>query len=393
MKRLFFILTLFFTCGPCFAQPAQNKDLTHYYIQQSLPCGGIEALFKQKGSWTKLADAGPFPDKTFPSNQYPYIFSRIEKIVLLLKEAVPDLNGMAANWYRSINGNSMVANGPVPYQLLSSYPEYFCSSEKKIELNAEPEAHVNIYVNEYNNWFAKKIDNWNINGEGKMIAEYQMPDTVGKWHGVKVYEPKIIHGQFDRAIVFGHNGKMPWFTLSQKQYLTGYTNYLEGNRKEQLYANDTYIKNAKENIANMQASKALTAGQKKVVVEELEQQLKDYQNKKMPENIAATQKKYEEQLKPVKEYLDTASATTLAQQAILDIKCFTTFKGYFAQPGTAGIKLIAFPAKYFNQQLPRYVPRFMIVYWRWGAHPANLKFASTFEDNFPVEKLQALVDQ
>lgn len=393
MKRHLFNLIVLFSGSPCFAQPVQHSDLTQYYIQQSLPCGGIEALFKKKGSWTKEADDIIFPDNTFPAAQYPFIFSRLEKIMPLLKAVLPELAGMEAKYHGVIDGNAIVPNGPVPYRFISSFLEYYCSNTTKIELQQEPHAAVHIYINEYNNWFAKKIDHWNINGDGKMIAVYQMPDTIGKWQGVTVYEPKIIPGDADRAIVIGHNGKMPWFTLSKKQYLTGYKNLLEAKRKEQAEANDIYLKKAKENIATMKASKTLSAGQKKVIVYKLQQQLEDYQNNVMPKNTAATQRMYEEQMKWVNEYLDTASAETLAQQAILDKRSNIVFKGYFAKPGEEGIKLIAFPAKYFNRQLSRYVPQFMIVYWRWGAHPANLTFAKAFYDNFPVAKLQALIDQ
>lgn len=143
----------------------------------------------------------------------------------------------------------------------------------------------------------------------------------------------------------------------------------------------------------MRINKALTPDQRKSIIEKLEQQLNKYQSTTLPKNIAAAEKIYNDHVKSVNEYLDTAAAETLVQPAILDIKSNLAFKGYFAKPGQPGIQLISFASKYFTAAFPRYVPQFIVLYWRWGQHPANLKFAKEMEENFPIEKLQALIDK
>ncbi len=384
-------------CNNSFAQLSRNKDaLKEYYIKQSEVCGGVEELFKKKGSWKKSSSGDDiiFPDKTFPSSQHNLLLGRIEKALPIIKEALPDLGGFELVWHGSIRGNSFVHNGPVPASFNCGVFTYFCANADQILLGEESSSSLVIYFNSYG-LFCEKINDWNINADGKMISIYQMPDSIGKWKGLTLYEPKRAGGPglpTDRAVVLGHNRQMPWHILTQKQYLTGYKNSLEKNKKEQLDANDRYVTKMKENIAAMKASNALTSEQKNSTVEKLQQQLRDFQENTVQKNRAVTEKIYNDKVKPVNEYLDTATAETLARQAILDKEAIE-FKGYFAQRGQPGIKLINFTTKYFDMALPRYAPQFMVLYWKWGQDPPSLKFAKQMEESFPVEKLKALIDK
>lgn len=103
-----------------------------------------------------------------------------------------------------------------------------CAVIKKILLADETVAKVEICFNNYR-LFCKKIDDWNINDDGKMITVHQMPDTCGKWKGLQLYQPGRAGEVTERAVVIGHNGEMPWYILTRKQYLTGYKNYLDKN--------------------------------------------------------------------------------------------------------------------------------------------------------------------
>jgi hypothetical protein len=397
-KKPFITLIFLFASCSGFAQLSRKKEeLQQYYIQQSEACGGVSELLKKKGSWKKSSygDDIAFPDKTFSPNQYNILLERIEKILPIAKEGITDLAGFEPVWYGSVRGNSLVANGPVPASFNCGVFTYSCNNAGKISLGDEASSSLTIYINNYG-IFSDKIDDWNINNDGKMIAVYEMPESIGKWKGLTLYEPKKTGGPglpTDRAVVIGHNGQMPWHILTQKQYLTGYKNFLEKNRKEQLEGNDSYVKKMTDNIASMKASKAMTEDQKKEVVEKLERQLKNFQDNIVQKNTEAAEKIFNDNMKPVKEYLDTASAKTLNQPAVLDKNTNISFRGYFAKEGEAGIKLCCFTTKYFNKDLPRYVPQFMVLYWKWGQDPPSLHFAKQMEEKLPVDKLKALIDK
>jgi hypothetical protein len=397
MKTQLFVSAFFLTFSSGFSQPSPKEALAQYYIEQSRSCGGVDEILKINGNWRKssFGDDIIFPDKTFPSTQLGLLLDRIEKILPIAKEGLVHLSGFEPIWYRSIRGNSFVANGPVPASFNCGVFTYSCNNAGKISLGDENSSSLTIFINSYG-LFSDKIEDWNINDDGKMISIYEMPEAIGKWKGLTLYEPKKTGGPglpTDRAVVLGHNGQMPWHLLTQKQYLTGYKNHLEKTRNEQLAANETSIQKMKENIASMQASKSLTYDQKRDVVEKLELQLKNFQDNNLKKLIAAAEKIYNENIKPVNEYLDTASAKTLSQPVILDKKNYIAFKGYFAKEGEAGIKLFCFTSKFFNNELPRYSPQFMVLYWKWGQDPPSLYFAKQMEENFPVEKLKALIDK
>ena len=397
MNKQFYVWMLLLVCNNCFAQVSVSKE--DKAAVKAAACGGVAEVFKNIGSWKRYPENDlVFPDKTFPANQFSLLLGRIEKVLPIMKEALPDLGGLEPKWKGAIRGNSFVTNGPVPSAFDCLLFTYFCSpNANKIFLGDEASAVCTIDFNGYGSHFTKEVYQWDTHNDGRMISIYQLPEAIGKWKGLTIYEPKIGAGTpglpEDRAVVIGHDGQMPWHVLTQKQYLTGYKNWLLKNKREQLESSDSYIKNMKQNIADMQASKGLVPEEKKSAVQKLEQALKDFQDNGMQKTASVAEKIYSDGVKPVNEYLDTATAETLSQPALLS-KYGIIFKGYFAKQGEPGTKLISFTTKFFNTALPRYVPQFIILYWRWSTgDAASLKFAKEMENNFPVEKLRALIDK
>jgi|SRR5688572_29353325 len=204
----------------CIAQ----KDLTQYYIEKSQVCGGIDSLMKKKGVWKKTSDDLVFPDKTFPRNQYKLVTARIDSFFSIIRQTVPNLNGIEPSWNRSIRGDAYFANGPVPYSFQSRYFAYYCNNnEGKIDLGDETGTTIKVFVNQLS-WFLNEVESWDINNDGKMRMIYQLPVKVDKWNDITVYEPKVSPNFISRAVIIGRNGKVPWRSITQKQYLTGLKN-------------------------------------------------------------------------------------------------------------------------------------------------------------------------
>lgn len=329
---------------------AQSKR-EQSFIKQANPCGGVEELTKLKGKWTHVEDADLFADKTFPRSQFKQVHERIDKMLVLFKEAIPDLSATEARWYRGMRGESYTGNGPVPYSFNSLYLNYYCNDNlKKIYLNDETFTWFHIFVNHYN-WFCKKVDDWDINNDGKMITVYRLPPRAGQWKGVTLYEPDT-HKGYSRAVVIGHNGKLPWHTLTQKQYLTGLKNNFEAKKKNALSAN--------------------------------------YQKE---EYRRGAEKYWDDLLKPVDDYLSSHTAEELKQPAILEKNStIIAFNGQFGEEST-GIKVVAFSSAYWNKDLPRYAPQFMILYWMWDSYPLATPIKQQFEENLDLGKLRSLIDK
>jgi hypothetical protein len=46
-----------------------------------------------------------------------------------------------------------------------------------------------------------------------------------------------------------------------------------------------------------------------------------------------------------------------------------------------------------RKDLPVYVPQFFFVSWSWNNSPSVVKFGKAINENFPIEKLQEMIDK
>ena len=69
------------------------------------------------------------------------------------------------------------------------------------------------------------------------------------------------------------------------------------------------------------------------------------------------------------------------------------FKGSFSTLEKGGQMLVMIDPGYFNKQLPSYAAQMIVLYWRWGNDTPGQNFKKEFEENFPVDKLQAMIDK
>lgn len=341
MKRSIAFCLCFFISLFCIAQTSQKDPADKYLV-----CGGIDSILSKKGRWKKMNDDVVFPDKTFPREQYKLVYTRIDSIYSLLKEAIPNLNGLEPAWYRGLRADAYISNGPVPYQLDALFFEYYCNTIiNKIILDNETGNWVYVFVNRLN-WFLYEADILDINDDGKARTIYKLPPKVGKWKEYTIY--KLGQNPNVRSIIIGRDGKIPWRSLTQKQYLTG-------------------LKNKFQNDLNIYKPGSLFEGMAK------------------------------EKLIYINSYLDTAKENTLQQVAIIDPKTagIWGFKGKFGDEEKEGFRLVLFAGsnKYFDTTLPRYVPQLIQLYWTHGDSPPSLLFKKQFEENFPLEKLKAMIDK
>lgn len=333
----------------CFSQVSTNNLKTHYE-KQALLCGGMDSITSIKGKWKKLSDDLAFPDKTFPSSQYKYINAKVDSISVFLKSTIIDLSAVEASWHRTIRGNSYIPNGPVPYSFSTGFFRYYCNDNyKKIILADETSNWCYVFVNSLN-WFLQDAGKWDINNDGIIRSVLQLPAKSGEWKGMPVYEPKFFSGGatrvISRTVIIGRNRKLPWRSLTQKQYLTGLKN-------------------------------------------DYEKQLEKFKEG------SSSEADYKQKIKYINNYFDTANAETLEKSAIIDPKTgIWGFKGKFGKEDEGGFKLVLPGAgeNYFDKSLPRYTPQLIQVMWKYNPDdPIPIHVIKQFEENFPLEKLKAMI--
>lgn len=101
---------------------------------------------------------------------------------------------------------------------------------------------------------------------------------------------------------------------------------------------------------------------------------------------------FEKDSRTIDEYINQHTPETLGQPAIVnEFKDFTIRKK-FDNPGDKDSReLVYVDQSYFNKNLPSYMPQFFVLMWRWNNSPPAFFFNKQMEENFPVEKLKALI--
>lgn len=100
-----------------------------------------------------------------------------------------------------------------------------------------------------------------------------------------------------------------------------------------------------------------------------------------------------EQIDRIDAYLATASEETLNEPAVVNPKNGISFKGKWAEEENGGSRVVVFSSSYWNKDLPRWAPQFMILFWRFDHSPILTRVKNQLEENFPLEKLKALMDK
>jgi hypothetical protein len=314
-------------------------------------------LMSIKGSWKKRTDSNPFPDTSFPKSQFSLVKSRIDQMQKILQAAYPEPKGTEAGWYRCISGKALVQDGPVPFELTAMFPAYYCNhNSNATELGDETGTWLYVWANHLS-WFAERVDYYKVNKQ----PVYLLTERAGELNGSPLY----------RGI---HNSNSNGITHCSAQILTrsGQSPYLPVDRKTFLRL--LLKRNEKRFNESMEVQKNISGRT-------------DQQKEKL---LAMFKKTHEDEIKPAQDYLANSSESELAQPAIIvDLTGFKSFRTI----EKGGQELVRLNPAYFDTKLPRYVPQFLIVYWRWEDRVAGQYFNKQVEEHFNFTALKEMIDK
>ncbi|HVT85764.1 MAG TPA: hypothetical protein VHD35_11210 [Chitinophagaceae bacterium] len=84
----------------------------------------------------------------------------------------------------------------------------------------------------------------------------------------------------------------------------------------------------------------------------------------------------------------------LDSAAIIIAPIFNTYDGeVFTSESLGGTMLVTENPKYMRKDLPKYIPQFFVLFWSWEPNTPGYYFRKMMEENFPIEKLQAMIDK
>ena len=353
------------------------------------PPGIDDSIMNIKGRWTKGQTVIVGEDPALKSNHFPLLYKKLDSIAVLVKQAYPLPKGMEADWHVSVRGNPYFTGGPSPYAYDGMFKYYYYNKAyKKIMLTDETGTWVYVFVNDLN-WLVDYTGlSITINGNSKKV--WELPSIIGEWKGYAVYDQENF-SPTTKVVVITKNGQVPWQPVSQLQYLHALRLKKENEKIKTLADIEAGIVKAKKMIADIRSSKSYSADMKEKMIASAQQAI-DKQTRMNEGLVKIACETFERDSKVIDDYIKTHSPESLAQQAVIYEYNDFCFRKKFEDPADKNSRrLIYIDQGYFNKQLPSYVPQFFTMMWRWNNNAPGLFFKKQLEENFPVEKLQAMI--
>lgn len=361
---------------------AQNKDPNPHFpkLKISVPCNQ-DFLETYKGKWL-------IPEKAFPSsanNHYSQgAMNRINQVHEMVKQIYPEPMGSDAFWRGSYSKSDFAYTIKYVTQDDRTQMEYlqrrqvegwrysmqlfawFCSDNANEIWNGYPDAGggTAITVNANNlpvlNGEFMDDDGWTIDDRP---IKRKMP-VIGKWKGYDVLAANggnYADQNNEWFILITRNGMLPYIPVTRKQYLD----------RAIAYATKFY-------------DKLITYNEQ--ISDKTERE--ETKSRNLNEKNNALKKFRDELDKTIKNGL-------LDAPAIVGTDVLLMNEGpVFLPEVEGGILLTTENPNYFREDLPGYIPQLFILSWnRAGKQKWETDFRKAIEENFPIEKLQAMIDK
>ena len=355
---------------------AQNPHFPKVKID--VPCTQ-EFVDNYKGKWLIPPDALiNSPNRDFSQGAMKELHD-IQKLIL---EAYPQPTGADGYWsglyskryfaekvkYINENGRSRresVSANPVSgWRYSLGLSPWYCDDENKKQIwNGYPDVGdgdgLVIAANNVEaiiNGTIMEDDIGTINGQE---IKYKMP-VIGKWKGYDVMCVVAADLANDRHVLISRNGTLPYIPVSRKQYLERAIAYVTKFYDETIAFTDK------------DPDKDQAAENRKRMIKDKNDILKKYEEAE------------EESTK--KGLLDS---TAIIQRLAM----FSFDETIFSSESEGGRMLVIDNPNYYRKDLPGYVPQLFVLEWNWGKLKLAADFRKAIEENFPIEKLQAMIDK
>jgi hypothetical protein len=356
---------------------AQNAKFPKVKI--SVPCNQ-EFLDNYKGKWL-------IPDKILsnsPNNNYSQgAMKRIADIHELVKQVYPEPVGSDGYWSGSYTKNDFGYTIKYVTQDGRTQMEYVkpgqvegwrygmqlfawaCSEHANEIWNGYPDAGggnaITVDANRLTVLTGEFMDDdgWTIDG---LPIKRKMP-VIGKWKG---YDVMATNGGYhadqnnEWFILITKNGMLPYIPVTRKQYLDRAIAYAA-----RFY--DKVISSSEE------------------IVDKAERE--ETRNRNLNAKNSALKKLQDELEKTKKDGMPDAPAIVGTDVLLMN-------EGpIFLPESEGGIMLTTENPNYFRKDLPAYIPQLFVLSWSWGTKKWEADFKKTIEKNFPIEKLQEMIDK
>ena len=359
-------------------------------IKTSIPCDD-EVLMKTPGKWFKNTDVWQTGHIRFNSSQQQEVANRVDKIHAMMLNTYPDPTGVDVAWKRTLGYGTFadqvsyiridpftmdrraVVEKPVAsFGYVAGFFRHFCATDNVNEIwsgyPGETGTWFNISANSFNGFAEEYFGNQDTLTIGGYPV-YLRPPLKQSFDGYQLFYSKGVvdnpHATPERYVLVHRKGEFPYIPVTRKQYLEKCLVHLEKSQ-------DLIIKNFEQ----MPLATAEEQGSRK------EQVAGFIKNKE------AILKRYRAELE------ETTKQGLLNTPAIIPVTIYNTdeYNPIFVEE-TMGFMIVTANPNYMRKALPKYVPQFFVLEWRWNDWKPQIDLGKLIEEKFPFEKLQALIDK
>lgn len=239
-------------------------------------------------------------------------------------------------------------------------------------------------------------DDWTING----FPVRQLSTMVTEnWKHYELYGDVRGNG---RLILIHRDGMLPYIPVTRKQYLDRcivFTTLLWDKTIE--LAKNTPVRSLevqeaekKAKLAKFERDFGKDPKRLKAAVDyyhsgyKTDQQLRD-------ERVANATRNKENELKKYTDELEKTTNEGLLNSPAVILVMYYSSPNIFETDPKKGYMLITENPDYMRRDLPNYVPQFMVFNWKWSVdfYPVHTGYNERLLQDFPVQKLQAMIDK
>jgi hypothetical protein len=113
------------------------------------------------------------------------------------------------------------------------------------------------------------------------------------------------------------------------------------------------------------------------------------------ERVARVKNKRELELKTFSGELEKTSREGRLDSPALILVMYYTIPYVFETDPEKGYMLVTENPDYMQKDLPGHIPQFMVLTWKWNPvfYPVHKSYEESFLQDFPIEKIQAMIDK
>jgi hypothetical protein len=368
-------------------------------ITTDVPC--TDAMTQNaKGRWIKSPDVGTMNAKE--------VYSRVDEIQNMILKIYPQPTGVDAVWHRSAGTSYFGAKKGlrsaynslphfISYVYTAGFFRYRCEYNKTNSLipgsPGETGTWVTITANKTEGPGGGGGDLWTING----LPVRMRPPVLKSTRGFEIQYPEP--GSNTRYVLIHRQGILPYIPVTRKQYLD---QCIINNSKifdDMITAQEqmplrTLEEQEKEKNAKLAKFEKDFGSDPKRLRSTVDHYLSGYQTdqQQREESIKKIKKIKENEIKKFRDELEkTTGAGLLDSPAVVLVMYYPG--PIFETDPLKGHMLVTENPAYIRKELPKHVSQVFAVWWTFDNWTPQERINEIMEQDFPFEKLQAMIDK